>query len=395
MIRSSKHTTKFANKEKISKLEKMSSLYFDLVEKYLNMMIKGQLSFEKYLTSTKLPIVNEVTHSGWKQVAYKQAAQIIKSNITYQKKVVYNKFKKLYRKCKEKHIHPSFLNKKFNELNINILKRIKINLKNISIDIDDRLFDIQKDKTKEFDEYVRIFLPWFVKGKKRSDTVKIPIKYHKHSLKFIDWNRRNIIKYIPRTKEISFVYEKENTVKPNITYSKIGIDIGFKKLISDSNGNFYGKELESLYKRIANCVRGSKHYNRLLSYRTDLTNQIANEFVKENNFEFLMMENLKCVKYKSKLSRKFNNYLQYWSYRTLIDKLERLSEEKGFQIIKVIPAYTSQTCSQCGTIDKSNRNGEIYQCKVCNMLIDADTNAAVNILHRGDYVLSTQMTESL
>ena len=41
MIRSSKHTTKFANKEKISKLEKMSSLYFDLVEKYLNMMIKG------------------------------------------------------------------------------------------------------------------------------------------------------------------------------------------------------------------------------------------------------------------------------------------------------------------------------------------------------------------
>lgn len=395
MIRSSKHTTKFANKEKISKLEKMSFLYFDLVEKYLNMMIKGQLSFEKYLTSTKLPVVNEITHSGWKQVAYKQAAQIIKSNITYQKKVVFNKFKKLYRKCKESNRHQSFLNKKFNELNINILKRIKIDMKNVSIDIDDRLFDIQKDKTKEFDEYIRIFLPWFVNGKKRSDVVKIPIKYHKHSLKFINWDRRNVIKYIPKTKEFCFVYEKENTLKPNITYSKIGIDVGFKKLISDSNGKFYGRQLESLYKRIANCVRGSKHYNRLLAYRTDLTNQIANEFIKENNFEFLMMEDLKCVKYKSKASRKFNNYLQYWSYRTLIGKLGRLSEEKGFQIIKVNPSYTSQTCSHCGTVDKSNRNGEIYQCKVCNLEIDADYNAAINILHRGDYVLSTQITENL
>lgn len=51
--------------------------------------------------------------------------------------------------------------------------------------------------------------------------------------------------------------------------------------------------------------------------------------------------------------------------------------------------------SHCGTIDKSNRNGEIYQCKVCNIEIDADYNAAINILHRGDYVLSIQITKIL
>ena len=64
--------------------------------------------------------------------------------------------------------------------------------------------------------------------------------------------------------------------------------------------------------------------------------------------------------------------------------MEKLSEIKGFEIKKVEPAYTSQTCSKCKVVNKSNRNGEIYQC-TCGLLIDADTNAAINILHRGAY----------
>ena len=41
-------------------------------------------------------------------------------------------------------------------------------------------------------------------------------------------------------------------------------------------------------------------------------------------------------------------------------------------------------CSDCGCVDKSNRNGEIYKCN-CGMEMDADKNAAINILHRGVY----------
>jgi putative transposase len=64
--------------------------------------------------------------------------------------------------------------------------------------------------------------------------------------------------------------------------------------------------------------------------------------------------------------------------------MERLSEEKGFHIQKVNPSYTSQQCSSCGLIDKSNRNGENYKCG-CGTEMDADINAAKNILQRGDY----------
>ena len=67
-----------------------------------------------------------------------------------------------------------------------------------------------------------------------------------------------------------------------------------------------------------------------------------------------------------------------------------VSQTEGFRLVKVDPAYTSQTCSSCGTIDRSVRNGELYDCTACNLVIDSDTNGAINILQRGTYSSSTQ-----
>jgi len=41
-------------------------------------------------------------------------------------------------------------------------------------------------------------------------------------------------------------------------------------------------------------------------------------------------------------------------------------------------------CVDCGLICESNRCGEIYKCS-CGNIMDADYNAAMNILHRGQY----------
>ena len=103
----------------------------------------------------------------------------------------------------------------------------------------------------------------------------------------------------------------------------------------------------------------------------------------------LKIEDLKNVKYKSKFSRKVNNKLQRWVYSKVISKLERFCEENSVLLTKVNPAYTSQTCSTCGTKDKKARKGETYSCKVCSLVIDADYNASINILHREAYSLST------
>ena len=66
-----------------------------------------------------------------------------------------------------------------------------------------------------------------------------------------------------------------------------------------------------------------------------------------------------------------------------------LTEEEGITLIKVNPAYTSQTCSRCGSIHKESRNGEKFLCVDCGYELNADFNASINILHRGIYSSST------
>lgn len=44
---------------------------------------------------------------------------------------------------------------------------------------------------------------------------------------------------------------------------------------------------------------------------------------------------------------------------------------------------TSQICSSCGFKHKNNRYGEKFLCLKCKMNLDADHNAALNILALG------------
>ena len=53
-------------------------------------------------------------------------------------------------------------------------------------------------------------------------------------------------------------------------------------------------------------------------------------------------------------------------------------------LVLVNPAYTSQTCSRCGYRAKENRESQaVFECKRCHMSMNADLNAAKNILKRG------------
>lgn len=58
--------------------------------------------------------------------------------------------------------------------------------------------------------------------------------------------------------------------------------------------------------------------------------------------------------------------------------------DRGGKLIEVPAAYTSQTCSECGVIDPRSRvSQERFVCTGCGHAMNADHNAALNILHRG------------
>jgi transposase len=64
-------------------------------------------------------------------------------------------------------------------------------------------------------------------------------------------------------------------------------------------------------------------------------------------------------------------------------RLSHALERRGGHLIKVEPAYTSQTCHACGVIDAASRKGQVFHCVHCGHEDHADVNAAKNILARG------------
>ncbi len=63
--------------------------------------------------------------------------------------------------------------------------------------------------------------------------------------------------------------------------------------------------------------------------------------------------------------------------------LERKLAYKAGVVVKVDPAYTSQTCSRCGHVSRANRPSQaVFACQACGWAPNADHNAAINILVR-------------
>ena len=399
MIRTSKHIASAANQNKLDLLDTLYSDYKELLQSYVKMILNEQLPQKSFLSSKDLPTVNSITHSQWKQVAYKQATETVKSLIKKTRDKTFKKYKYIYAKCIKNEIHTNFTSKRFKDLNINFIKRIPtINIQNVSIPIDNRLFDIQEGKT--FDEFIRLKTPYFLNGKKRAVTINIPLKHHRQSKQFRDsnWTRKNTIQ-LKKVKDnfyLNVFWEKEIETKKYVKII-VGIDVGFKKLISSSSGVHYGQELNKVYDKISRKKQGSNKFKRALIERNELINFYDKEFISKEQPDEVVLESLKNVKHKSsgKIYNKTMNKLQRWSYDRTFNKLEQLSESKGFTIKKVDPAYTSQTCSKCGSVHKESRKGELYECINCGMKLDADYNAALNILQRGVYGPSSTKAQLL
>ena len=76
-----------------------------------------------------------------------------------------------------------------------------------------------------------------------------------------------------------------------------------------------------------------------------------------------------------------NRSILQQSWGKFFELLEYKLERNGGTLIKVDPKYTSQKCSECGHISKENRLKQAqFICTSCNFSVNADYNAAINIL---------------
>ena len=222
--------------------------------------------------------------------------------------------------------------------------------------------------------------------------INIPLKYHKYSNSLSNNNftlRKNIqLKYVNGSYYITLIWYKVDTVKRTFG-TDIGIDTGYRKLIATSNNQILGNDMPKIYNNIVSKKRNSNNYKKALKHRDNLVNMYAN-MIDTEGVKSIIVEDLHKVKHKSRFNNKVNDKISRWTYRPLIDKIDRICEDKGIILVKVSPEYTSQTCSMCGSIHKESRQGDSFKCIDCGYEIDSDYNASINIRNKGIYSFHSQ-----
>ena len=181
----------------------------------------------------------------------------------------------------------------------------------------------------------------------------------------------------------------------------IGLDLGIKDFIVDSNRNRYEnkhfyknqeKKLKKLQKQFSKKQKGSKNrnkvriklaniYEKITNQRNTYLHQITSKLVNENQVICIEDLNVKGMMQNHKLAKSIQE-LSLFEFRR---QLEYKCKWYGRQLMIIDRFYpSSKTCHNCGYIYKDLKLSEReWICPHCGKLIDRDYNASLNILDEG------------
>ena len=86
-------------------------------------------------------------------------------------------------------------------------------------------------------------------------------------------------------------------------------------------------------------------------------------------------------------NRKLAKSISDASWSLFREWLEYFAKVFGKVVVPVPPHYTSQNCSNCGTVVKKSLSIRTHCCPMCKTLLDRDQNAAINILMKALEIL--------
>jgi putative transposase len=237
--------------------------------------------------------------------------------------------------------------------------------------LDSRFISIERNiNSKKFEYWISCKYPGM-------DKVYIPFRETRHMRKLVErgYSLKNSTVRIKRNGEIELVFTKEDVVSNG--RSNVGIDTGRNKAFITSDDI---KDERS--KDVLNNLKRKKHGSKNKSSQVRRLKQIYDLEIKKIDFKStksIFLENLNGMK----IGKKWGNINHHWSYRYIQNRISLHAEEHGVHVHFVSPSYTSQICSSCGFKHKDNRKSEKFLCLSCEMEMDADLNAAKNILQRG------------
>lgn len=198
-----------------------------------------------------------------------------------------------------------------------------------------------------------------------------------------------------------YVTEKHWDAEDSARTEVLGIDLGLRNLLSTSEGDVFGQGFLNVLrqyddkllrlqkglqgagqKRLSQCKRYRLFVQRLRGWLKTTIQTHLGRLLQMRKPRKVVIEDLWFMGPDSGLSRRMNRLLRRFGQRYFLQTLEEKSQEWGFVLEHVEPAYTSQTCHRCGFVHRSNRKGDEFKCQACGHQAHADVNAAKNIARR-------------
>lgn len=178
----------------------------------------------------------------------------------------------------------------------------------------------------------------------------------------------------------------------------LGVDMGITNIATTSdNVNYSGKQCDTtrtkmttIKRRLQSCGSKSakRHLKRLSGrerrFKRNTNHTISKQIIQhaKGTNKAIAIENLKG--FKVTVCRQQRERFGKWSFDELSQFIHYKAKLKGIPVVKVNPRNTSRKCSACGYIDKANRKSQSeFVCKHCNLSLNADFNAALNIAALG------------
>lgn len=176
---------------------------------------------------------------------------------------------------------------------------------------------------------------------------------------------------------------------PNV----LGVDLGENNVYATSSGKIVGggkiryQRDQFLAKRRALQSNGSqsakqllkkisgKEARRMRQINHELSKQIVQEAI-EQKAGLIVLEDLTNIRKRIKTGKRMRTRLHRWGFFQLQTFIQYKAEASGLSIVYVNPAYSSQICSNCGSLGVRERHQ--FKCS-CGNQQHADWNASRNL----------------
>jgi len=189
----------------------------------------------------------------------------------------------------------------------------------------------------------------------------------------------------------------------------VGGDFGITRPAVASNNQFFGerswKNTERRYFRLKRALQSkgsdsAKRHLKKLSrkvsrFRLNCDHVVSRQLVQSvTPGTTIVIENLMEIRLNTKQrSKQQKRNMHQWSFNRLRDLLTYKAEAHGCIVVGIDPLYTSQRCSRCGHIHRSNRRSQSrFKCRKCGFELNADLNGSRNIAVK--YLASVGIAEA-